>query len=74
VWEKVYEDFGLTFILMGVGLAVWQFHDQPGQLAVPFILAGIACYLVLLFRYAGGILGDLEYLQEIVKKGQKRGE
>jgi hypothetical protein len=73
-WEKCFENLGLVFLVSGVGLAIWHFYDQPGQLAVPFLLAGIACFLVLLFGYAEGILADLEYLQAIVKERQKRGE
>lgn len=73
-WEMCFEYLGLVFFVSGVGLAIWHFYDQPGQLAVPFLLAGIACFLVLLFGYANGIVADLEYLQAIVKEGEKRGE
>ncbi len=73
-WETFFVTLGMVFLVSGVGLAIRYFYDQPGQLAVPFLLAGIGCFLALLVCYAEGIVADLEYLQAIVKEGQKRGE
>ena len=59
------------FFLAGLVVAIWQFYDEPGQIPVPLILAGIAWLLINLVGIAESILVALEYriLQE-----QERGE
>jgi len=73
-WEKTIGNLAVGFVMAGVVIAIWQFYDEPGLLAVPFILTGIACFLYRLYIYADCILVDLNILQNIVKEGQERGE
>lgn len=72
--QKFFESLGAILVAAGAVIAIWQFYDDPAQLPVPFLLAGIGFLLFMLVVYAEGILVDLEYLQRIVKERRKKGQ
>ena len=69
-WVKFFEILGTGFVMVGIGMAIWQFYDKLGQLAVPLLLAGIACMLILLVAYAEGIVADFDYLIKMLREGK----
>ena len=58
----------LAHVAVGTGLAIAYFYDEPAQLAVPLLLAGVAWCLIILVAYVEGILVDLEYLQHLCER------
>jgi len=67
-WVNFTKSLCVGFVVGGIGIAIWQFYDEPGQLAVPFLLTGIAVLLFHLVGCAEGIVCDLDYLQKIVNE------
>ncbi len=70
--QKFIDTLGILFVIVGLGIAISHAYDNPSQLAVPFLLAGIACPLYAVRIYAEGILVDLEELYKIAKERQER--
>ena len=71
-WPRLYFYFAMGLVLAGTFTAFWEFWDEPRELVVPLLLAGIAFLLLVLVPCVEGILVDLEYSQKIEE--EKRGK
>ncbi len=67
-WTNFWETLAIAFSVGGISVAIWQFYDKPAQLAVPLLLAGIACWLLMLVATADGIVHVLDELYFIAKR------
>ena len=67
-WAKLFLYLATGFVTVGTLMAIWEFWDEPRQLVVPLLLAGIAFLLFRLVPCVEGILVDLEYLQKLIKE------
>ena len=71
-WVKLFFFFATGFVIVGALMAFWEFWDEPRQLIVPLLLAGIGLLLFLLLIYVFDILCALGYLQGIaIEKREK---
>ena len=67
-WINFWENLAIAFSVGGISVAIWQFYDKPAQLPVPLLLAGIACWLLMLVATADGIVHVLDELYFIAKR------
>ncbi len=58
---KFFSRLAVVLLMSGGFVAIWQFYGGPGQLAVPLLLAGIACLLLDLVGIAESIVVGLDY-------------
>ena len=59
-------------VFVGTFIAFSEFWDEPRQLVVPVLLAGIGFSLLVLVPFVEGILVDLEYLQQLIKEQKEK--
>ncbi len=69
---RLYFYFAMGCVVAGTFTAFWEFWDEPRQLVVPLLLAGIALLLLVLVPCVEGILVDLEYLQKLMKEQKEK--
>lgn len=65
-WVRSLQTLAHVSVAVGTLLAIGYFYDEPAELAVPLLLAGVALCLIILVSYVEGILVDLEYLQQLM--------
>jgi len=69
---RLYFYFATGLVFAGTFTAFWEFWDEPRQLVVPLLLAGIGFLLLVLVPCAEGILVDVEYLQKLIKEQKEK--
>jgi len=71
-WNKLFLYLAIACVTVGTVIAISEFWDEPRQLVVPLLLAGIAWLLFRLYACVEGILVDLEYMAEIEEKKREK--
>jgi len=71
-WPGLFFYFARGLVIGGTFLAIWEFWDEPRQLVVPALLAGIGFLLIVLVPFVEGILVDLEYLQKLIREQKEK--
>lgn len=71
-WNKLFLYIAIACVTVGTVIAFYEFWDEPRQLVVPLLLAGLAFLLFRFLPCVEGILVDLEYMAEIEKEKREK--